>query len=304
MKRLLLAVVVISAASLTATMRDVRNAYACSGPPTHQQMAVAPTIVEGRITSAVELPAESDRVFRAFEVTIAVTAGHKNAVPGATLAVRTQVPTEVPVMCPQWDRSETFTGKHFIGSVQQDSAGRPSISRWGTAFLGLEAQGSEYELGLGVLRLAMQGEGGGPMLRVSPNPIGCGGSGSLTGARFTPGASYDVFFAGTEQGTVAADAVGNLSGRITAGGFDDCERGYDFSFVEVWPSAERETRFLPAASLRLPVSAAPGPPDVGTGLALRTGDASLPWSDVVLVVILVMAFAGGTVAIVRSARRR
>jgi hypothetical protein len=41
-----------------------------------------------------------------------------------------------------------------------------------------------------------------------------------------------------------------------------------------------------------------------TSLALIAEDRELPWNDVVMVVILVLAFSGGTAAIINSARRR
>ncbi|MEX0782930.1 MAG: hypothetical protein WD557_09785 [Dehalococcoidia bacterium] len=41
-----------------------------------------------------------------------------------------------------------------------------------------------------------------------------------------------------------------------------------------------------------------------TGLPLIAQDRELPWNDVVMVVILMLAFSGGTLAIVRSSRRR
>ncbi len=39
-------------------------------------------------------------------------------------------------------------------------------------------------------------------------------------------------------------------------------------------------------------------------LAIIAEDRELPWNDIVMTVILLLAFGGGTVAIVRSARRR
>jgi hypothetical protein len=40
------------------------------------------------------------------------------------------------------------------------------------------------------------------------------------------------------------------------------------------------------------------------GLAVLADDGELPWDDVVMVVILLLAFSGGTIAIINSTRRR
>jgi hypothetical protein len=46
------------------------------------------------------------------------------------------------------------------------------------------------------------------------------------------------------------------------------------------------------------------PPAFLLSFAIIAEDRELPWNDLVMVLILLLAFTGGTVAIVRSSRKR
>lgn len=309
MKRLLLVFAIATAATLTATTRDVRHAQACSGPPGWEAMAAMPVVLEGRVTG-VERMADPDVNREAFRYTLSVSKGHRGASAGDQFVfVDEREKPGRPSPCPQLQPD--LANKWIVAAFENYDGAYRTGARI-APFIGDALAGPDYLLAVRAAEIATGSNPAAPKLTPLEATITCGQTAVMVGRQFEPRSTYTLSFSGA--------FVENAAVRITAddgGNFKAPLKGYygecpDREIaVYIWALAGEVDEFscceVPVALARLkvkPPSAAPGPPVVGTGLALRAADGGLPWGDVVLVVILALAFAGGTVAIVRSARHR
>ena len=265
--------VVLVGAGLAAIGRPVTSAGACSGPPTHHQMAASSVIFEGRITSARENVAASDSSYIALDLTLVVQVGHKGAEAGEELRLMAQVPRPgIPLMCPQWDRGETFEGKYVIGATTIDASGSEGLSRWSSVFLGPEPAGDEYVAASRIARIAAGGGPELPSLSATLSRRECGASGIIRGSRFVPNSSVILFYPGSldEQAgghpvvTVASD--GRFEHRFAVPK-DYClpEERDPFALVDAYPyMGQGGIGGFPLAMALLTVGeSAPRPPDAG-----------------------------------------
>lgn len=311
MNRAALLFAVVVATALFAVSRDIQPAFACTGPPPWQQMAYADAIFEGRVTQARHLPEQDQFSYRVFEVVLRVEVPHLNSVAGQEFVTHTRVPKpDVPQMCPQFDASEEFVGRYLVASVHERGLPELILDRWSTPFIGDEPAGPEYELANRIARLAARTDPGAPLLEVEPANPRCGELVAIVGYRFPPNADVDLTYPGMpgEVSTplvVHTDATGLLGAKVLPGS-SAC--GYKLGFVEAWDASGTPygDGGIPLAIFPLAISEdpVPGPPVAGTGLAIIAQDRDLPWNDVVMVTILLLAFSGGTIAILRSVRRR
>lgn len=311
MQRAALLVAVVVASGLFAVSRGADRVFACSGPPTWQQMAMADAIFEGKVVSATEDAEQSDLTFRAFDVVLEVVVPHSGSMPGQQFLARARVPKPgIPVMCPQFNHDEQFVvGRYLVTSMHERAESGLILDAWSTPFIGDGPAGSEYELARAVAILAAGADQTAPSLEAQPSNPRCGEEVTLIGRRFPPSSAVNLSYPGMPGGSAAplevgADAIGAFSAHVFP---DSAACGYELGFAEAWvgdPTTYGD-RGIPLAAVRVPISAelAPHPPVAGNGLAIVARDRELPWNDIVMVVILVLAFSGGTVAIVRSTRR-
>lgn len=270
-----------------------KPAFACSGPSTIQQMAMAPKVFAGRITAVEEDPSLSDRVYRVFRLQIDVSEGIRGTTAGEQLQVIAKVPGPVPVMCPQFDRDEAFLGKWVVTGLYVGD-GPPEFSRWGTAYLGLDPGGAEYAEALRAARVAVGGGSGLPAITLAPATLRCGSTVSVTGAGFEPGqpvllnypAEPDASGAFTRP-TVTADASGRFvfSFHLASGWcpLDWWVEAYEWRSdgqIGGWP--------LALVPIKATESAAPLPPDAGNSAAVA-GSSSSRWWPAVSVTLLALA---------------
>lgn len=246
-------------------------------------MAMSAVIFEGRITFATENASAIDTTFVAFDVTVTVLLAHKGVSVGDELALLAQVPREGrPLMCPQWDRGETFTGKYVVGATGSNADGHRGLSRWSSAFLGSDAAGAEYEAASRMARIAA---GGGPELPSLTATLArqeCGAPGTIRGSRFTPNSRVVLFYPGSlrgPEGTHPMVVVAN-DGRFEhkfALPVDYCpdndgpSQAFPFSFVDAYPEPGPGGiggPLLAMAPLLLSKGVAPGPPDAGNSSTL------------------------------------
>ncbi len=141
-------------------------------------------------------------------------------------------------------------------------------------------------------------------LSVIPDPAICGQPLTVRGVGFEPSEPLSV----------------QVSGELTAGVLVTADGSGAFDLVRDLPSGsctqpiirvaalqrgfEEFGLIAPLAQVWIGSAPDPGPPDAGTGLALTAEDHELPWNEIAMVVALVAAFAGGTVALARSFRSR
>lgn len=271
-----MAALVAGAGVAALSWRAPERAFACSGPPTHQQMASASVILEGRIVSAAENAAASDVGFRGFDLQIEVTTGIRGVSAGERLAVRARVPSgQQPVICPQWDRDETFLGKFVVGGLFGEQGATPVLDRWGTAYLGLDPGSSEYAEAVRVARVAA-GDPAMPQLRASTSGA-CPAAVHVRGWGFEPGSRLLLWYPLSfdpdgRHPAVQADASGSFSYRFELPA-DDCV----LRFVEAYPWRE-DRRFggWPLAMAQFTDGEAPLPPDAGNSY-LNTGGGPASW---------------------------
>lgn len=280
-------------------LRAPRHAFACSGPPTHQQIAMAAVVVEGRVVAVEDDPAASNRIFRAVNIQLLVTSGLRGATTGETLAVQARVPTgAVPVMCPQWDRDETFLGKFVVAGLFGEPGGTPVLDRWGTAYLGLDPGSPEYSDASRIARVAA-GAAEGPKLVVTVARRECGAPATVYGSGFQPGRvllNYPGSFipeGGHTSVVVGDDGKFVHSFRIPA---DWCP--FD-GFVEAYAwRDDQQIGGWPLSLARLSATAAgPLPPDVGNGPGAPSGPAAGKW------MLLAGILGAAAAASLRVARR-
>ena len=265
--------VILGGVGLPAIAGPATRASACTGPPSHQQMAVSGVIFEGRITSARENVAESDSTYIAFDLTVAVQVRHKGAAAGEELRLTAQVPRPgIPLMCPQWDRGETFERKYVVGATGTDESGRRGLSRWSSVFLGPEPVGEEYVAASRIARVAAGGGPDLPSLTATMARRECGAPGIIRGSRFAPNSSVILFYPGSfheQEGghpVVAVGSDGRFEHRFAAPK-DYClpEEPNPFAFVDAYPYlGPGGIGGFPLAMAQLTVGdLAPGPPDTG-----------------------------------------
>jgi hypothetical protein len=311
MSRAALVVAVLAASAALAVLREASPVFACSGPPAWQQMAYAEAIFEGRVVSVRHLPERDDVTYRVFELVLQVEVPHLNSEVGQEFAAEARLPKPVvPVMCPQFETTEEFTGRYLVTSLHDRTDGPLILDRWSTPFIGDEPSGPDYDRAQAMARLAARTDPTGPTLDVEPATPRCGDLVVIGGSRFPPDTDVKLTYPGIPGGVatpfvVHTDASGMFGAKVKIW---ESACGDQLGFVEAWAStsAPYGDATIPLAIFPLSVGAArePGPPDAGAGLAIIPEDRELPWNDVVMVVILLLAFAGGTAAIVRSSRRR
>lgn len=311
MKRAAFLFALLLASALFAVTRNIEPAFACSGPPAWQQMALAEAIFEGRVTGARPTPEDDASYYRTFEVTMRVEVAYSGSAVGQEFVARARIPVpEFPQMCPQFGADEPLLNRYLVTSVHDRGSAGMVIDRWSTPFIGDQPEGEEFEFAKAIARLAAHNDPASPSLAAEPSSPRCGESVLITGERFSPDGALQLTYPGMpgELSTPLAlrsDATGSFATRVTPAA---AACGYELGFVEAWAAAGTPygDGGIPLAILPLAVSEEPppSPPDVGTGLAAITQDREVPWNDVVMVVILLLAFSGGTIAIINSTRRR
>ncbi len=334
MKQLAMVVVVVAAAALMAATRDVRNAYACSGPPPWEAMAEMPVVVEGHVTTVERLPdPEVNR--EAFRYTMSVSKGHRGASAGEQIVfVDDRLKPGIPSVCGQLQAE--LVNKRIVAGFENTNGTYRTGPRV-APFVGDALEGPDYVRAVRMAEIATGSNPSGPNLTSLEATVTCGQHAVMVGRRFKPRATYTLTHPGAfvenEAIRITADDGGNFKAPLK-GYYGECPDREIWTYV--WALEGEVDKFnccdVPIALARLrirPDAAAPGPPDtgngagpeydaaiaevrasfpvapaVGTGTALAASTRTVPWGDVVLVGILVMAFAGGTVAIVRSSRKR
>ena len=313
MPRAALVIAVVVASGLFAVSRETKPAFACTGPPVWQQMAYADAILEGRALSARHLPEQDDLSYRAFEVVLEVEVPHRNSQVGQQFVARARVPKPgVPVMCPQFDTSEDFAGRYLVASLHDRADGPLVLDAWSTPFIGDDPAGPSYDSAVAMARLAAGSDPTAPTIEVEPAAPACGDLIAITGQRFPADGDVKLIYPGIPGGVANPLVVHTNSAGLFGAKVKIWESacGYQLGFVEAWATASTPygDASIPLAIHPLPVGEAPatdpGPPVAGTGLAIIAADRDLPWNDIVMLVIVLLAFTGGTVAIVRSSRRR
>lgn len=276
------------------------TAFACTGPPTTWQMASSPLVIAGRIMAAEEDPSLSDAIYRGFHIQIEVEQGFRGAAPGDRIQAFARVPGPVPVMCPQFDRDETFLGKFVVAGLLT-GADTPEFYRWGTAYIGLDPGNSDYADAVRAARIATGGGPDLPSLTVTVAGQKCGSFVTDAGSRFEPGGKILLNYP-LEPGesgefvhpTVAADTAGRFvhSFRLPR---DWCPLD---SFVEAFEWREdSQIGGWPLAMERITASGdAPLPPDVGNSRG--TTERGARWLQPAAAGLLLLALAR------RMARKR
>jgi hypothetical protein len=292
---LLIAVV---ASALFAVTRGVQPAFACSGLPTWQQMGLADSVFEGRAISARHLPEQDDVSYRVFEVVVHVEVAHSNSQVGQDVVARARVPNpEIPQMCAQFESSEAFVGRFLVAAVHADDDGALHLDRSSTPFIADEPAGSDYDVAKAMARLAARTDPNAPVLDAEPANPGCGDLVAIVGERFPSNSDIKLTYPGQPGGVgrpfvLHTTADGMFGAKVL---ISESACGNQFGFVEAWAGSSTPygDATLPLAIFHLPVrEAGPAAPDAGTGLAMIARDRELPWNDVVMVVILVLAFSG------------
>jgi hypothetical protein len=277
------AVVSLAAATLAFFSQGARPALACSGPPTHWQMADAPRVVAGRIVSADEDETRADTTFRWFRLQIDVTDAFRGTSPGQRIEASARVPRGgVPVMCPQFDRDETFIGKFVVAGLYGE-AELPELGRWPTAYIGHDPASLEYADAVRVARIATGGGPDLPALTVEVPAGRCGSLVTIRGSRFEPGRPLLLNYpqdppppGGFVRPTVVPDASGQFvyTFRLPQ---DWCPVAW--YHVEAYADAfEGQLGGWPLAMapLRASQPAAPLPPDAGNSAQAEFGDGYQP----------------------------
>lgn len=258
-------------------------AFACTGPSTIQQMASSPKVFAGRVTAVEEDPALGDAIYRGFRLQIDVTEGIRGATAGERIQATAKVPGQFPVMCPQFDRSETFLGKWVVTGLYL-SAGQNELSRGGTAYLGLDPDGADYTDALRAARIATGADPGLPALRLAPGSPRCGAPVTVNGSNFAPGTPVLLNYPADPDDsghflhpTAVADAAGRFvfTFRLARDWcpldwFVEAYEWRDDGQIGGWP--------LAMTPIKASESAAPLPPDAGDSAV--SPDSSLPWLPV------------------------
>ncbi|MGE3076471.1 MAG: hypothetical protein AB7N24_11370 [Dehalococcoidia bacterium] len=238
--------------------------FACSGPPAHWQVAHSDVVLAGRIVAAQEDTSSTDRIYRHFEILIDVTGGIRGVSNGDRIEATAEVPRDVPVMCPQFARDETFLGKFIVAGL---GPGDPaSLYQWGTLYMGLDSTGSEYADALRVARMVTGTLKTGPQMTATIVGNSCGALTTLRGTGFQPGQqlilSYPVEPDANGHFTrpeTHADATGNFQVQFRLPS-DWCPIDW-FAEAYSWRD-DGQTGGWPLAVAPL-VAMAPLPPDAG-----------------------------------------
>lgn len=293
-----MAALVAGAGVAALSWQAPERAFACSGPSTIQQLAMSPKVFAGRITAVEEDASLSDSIYRVFRLQIDVSEGIRGTVPGERLQAIARVPGPVPVMCPQFERDETFLGKWVVTGLYAGD-GPPQFSRWGTAYLGMDPGGVEYAEALRAARVAVGGGSGLPTITLAPATLRCGSTVSVSGAGFAPGQPVLLNYPAEpdETGafihpTVTADGSGRFvfSFRVAAAWcpLDWWIEAYEWredGQIGGWP--------LALVPIKVTGLAAPLPPDAGNSGAAAESPRSRWWpaAGLTLVVLASVAFA-------------
>lgn len=263
-------------AALAWGIGPAHQASACSGPSTIQQMASSPEVFAGRITAVEEDPALSDNVYRSFRLQIDVEIGIRGTSSGERLQVIAKVPGPVPVMCPQFDRTETFLGKFVVAGLYVGD-GPAEFYRWGVAYMGMDPGSADYAEALRAARIATGGAPDLPALALTPAAARCGSPVSVAGSKFKPGQPVLLSYPADpdESGafihpTVVADGSGRFvfSFRLAPGWcpldwYVEAYEWRDDGQIGGWP--------LAMAPIRATAAAAPLPPDAGNSEVRERG---------------------------------
>ncbi|MGE0602058.1 MAG: hypothetical protein AB7J35_21865 [Dehalococcoidia bacterium] len=261
-----------------ASYSGPRTAFACSGPPAHWQVAHSEVVIAGRIVSAREDTTSSDPIYRRFDLQIDVTEGMRGAARGDRIDVRAEVPRDVPVMCPQFARDETFLGKFVVTGLGPGEP--PSFYQWGTLFMGLDSSGPEYTEALRVARMVTGTQQDGPLLTAAIAGNRCGGLTTLRGSGFQPDQRIILSYpmdpdanGHLSRPDVRADGAGNFQVQFRVPS-DWCPLDW-FAEAYAWREDGQTGGWPIAAALLLAAApAAPLPPDAG-----NTPSTSSPGND-------------------------
>jgi hypothetical protein len=274
---------ILIVAGFAVASGPVTPAHACTIGPIHWSFARADEIFEGRVISATELPEDGDDYYRTFDLTVTVTVAHRGVASGNTLPMRARVPGPGPVMCPQFNRDETFVGKYFVTAWQYEFADVRTLGV--IPYFGEGPFGTDYEGAVRLVHVVLADDPALPTLKVFAANSECATKMTVVGTGFSPGGKYSLYSpGGFPYDPRSLEVAASADGRIYFS-FDRIEESCpnnEWSFIE---ASEADTGFTVAlVSLADAIVGAPERPDAG-----NSPPAAAPASTSPLAAVVVLA---------------